>query len=607
MIDLNGMGLRDEYQLPIHNESVQHCKQSNDPVVISASVGAGKTINIAALAKHVSSLGGSVLVLARQGELIEQNSKMAWRCGLKNSVFSASLNSKNTFYPVIFGTEGTIARSLTTDFKDRKFNLILIDECHMVDHVDVMDALNPKKQGAEYTQYTKIITHFLALNPKTRIIGYTGSPYRGKEDIIGGFWKKKIYDVSTMYLIGLGYLVPPTFGFGDDLHKYNLSEWTPDQSTTSASDFSSKELAAMQRQIVKEKQVTQVIMEEVLEITKNRGGVMITCAGKKHCEQVAEFLPPGTWSIITDSTSTKNRRQALIDAREGKIKFILQIGCLTTGVNVPNWDTSVLLRRIGSLTLLTQLIGRVLRIPEQEDIDRGCNKSDALILDYTDTFSSFGDIYDDPLLDRARLEKGFKSDETQNCPKCEQPNSMYAVRCIGEDSTGDEEDGRCGYFFKYNMCFRCSTMNSPSASNCRKCKAIMIDPAQKLKGKAYSDDDYKKVLSMEWEQGKAKGLWVKYYLDSIFTKQGIESQEIAKEYYDPFSSEHHHKVRWNNFLNAHINGQSWRYQLKQKRSIGEIIHSKAMFDVPTHITHRVNEKGISIIARRKFLSGREAK
>tara|TARA_R110000823_G_scaffold42842_1_gene111864 strand:+ start:214 stop:621 length:408 start_codon:yes stop_codon:yes gene_type:complete len=135
----------------------------------------------------------------------------------------------------------------------------------------------------------------------------------------------------------------------------------------------------------------------------------------------------------------------------------------------------------------------------------------------------------------------------------------------------------------------------------------MIDPAQKLKGKAYSDDDYKKVLSMEWSKGVKAGLWVKYYLDCIYTKQGIESQEVAKEYYDPFSKEHHHKVRWNNFLVAHINGESWRYQLNQKRSPEAIIHCKAMVSTPTHITHRVNEKGMSIIARKRFLSGKETK
>lgn len=607
MIDLNGIALRDEYQQPIHEITVQHCKHSIDPAIVSASVGSGKTVNIAAMAKHVVDLGGSVLVLARQGELVEQNSKMAWKCGLKNSIFSASLGTKSTFYPAVFGTEGTISRSLTTDFKNKKFDLILIDEAHMVDHVDMCQALNSKDQGAEYTQYTKIITHFMALNPKVRIIGYTGSPYRGSEDIIGTFWKKKLYDVSTMYLVGLGYLVPPTFGFGDDEHKYDLSDWTPTQNQESTHDFSSKELAAMQRQITKEKQITQLIVEEVVEITRNRGGVMITCAGKKHCEQVAEFLPANSWAIVTDSTSTKNRRQTLVDAREGKIKFILQIGCLTTGVNVPSWDTSVLLRRIGSLTLLTQLIGRVLRNLEPEDEERGFKKSDALILDYTDTFESFGDIYEDPLLDKARSSKGFSSDETQECPECSQQNSMFAVRCIGQDATGEEEDGRCGHYFKFNMCFKCDTKNSPSASSCRKCNAVLIDPAYKLKGKAYTDLDFKKVLGMEWEPSKNKGFWITYRLESLISKNGIETQEVAKEFFDPFSNERHHKIRWSNFLDAHIAGTAWRMNVRKMRSVGEILHSKAMFDTPTHITHRLNEKSISIIAKRKFLSGRESK
>jgi len=129
MIDLNGMILRDEYQKPIHDLTVEHCKSSLEPAIVAASVGAGKTLSIAAMAKHVNDLGGSVLVVSRQGEIIESNSKMAWKCGLKNSVYSASLNSKSTFYPVIFGTEGTISRSLNTDFRDRKFNLLLIDEC----------------------------------------------------------------------------------------------------------------------------------------------------------------------------------------------------------------------------------------------------------------------------------------------------------------------------------------------------------------------------------------------------------------------------------------------------------------------------------------------
>lgn len=619
MIDLNGWTLRPEYQLPIHEETIKHLRESKAPAVVSASVGAGKTINIAAIAKHISLRRGRVLVLARQGELVEQNSGKGWRVGLQNSVFSASLNQRSTHYPVIMGTEGTICRSLKTTFRltesmDPKqsqgyFHCMLIDECHHVDWQDTEECIELMKGVGNYldskhSQYAKIIAHCMKINPNIRIIGYTGSPYRGKTDIIGTFWKKKLYDVPTMYLVELGYLVPPVFGFGDDSHKYDLSQFNPDRGE-GASDFSSKELAAMQRIATKNKTLTQAIMEEVIERTRDRNGVLITCSGRKHCEQVAECLPDGSWSIVTDKTSTKDRRQALIDARTGKKKYTIQIGCLTTGVDIPPWDTSVMLRRIGSLTLLTQLTGRVLRILEQEDIDRGFTKSDALILDYTDTFASFGDIYDDPLLNKAQAEKSAYEGVQQECPLCHTFNSEFAVRCIGHDDKSDDE--RCEHFFRGSMCMRCQTMNAPSAQSCRKCDAIMIDPSKALTGKAYNDDEYKPVKSMSFEAGQKTGLlWVTFELDSQIFKNGEGKQEIAKEFFYPFSDEQHHKQRWRNFVQAHINGFKWRQAALKMRTVSEIIKNKAIFDKPTHITHRIGKNHNSIIARRKFLSGRES-
>ena len=135
----------------------------------------------------------------------------------------------------------------------------------------------------------------------------------------------------------------------------------------------------------------------------------------------------------------------------------------------------------------------------------------------------------------------------------------------------------------------------------------MIDPAHSLKNKAYSDDEYKEVLQMDWEEAKNGGLWVIFRLNCMYTKNGIESQEVAKEYYNPFSTEQHHKQRWRMFISSHINGYKWQEAAKNSRSVDSIIKNKAIFDIPTHITHRINEKGFSIIARRKFLSGRESK
>ena len=602
----NKVELRPEYQQPIHDVTLNHLRESNDPAFISCSVGGGKTISIGAIAAHVSSLGGRVLVIARTGELVSQNSNMAWKMGVKNSVYSASLNTKATFYPVIFASEKTLCGGLHTDFVSLAFNMILIDECHMVDDEDVTALIAGKLDDEkEPSQYAKIIKHFLNLNKKTKIIGYTGSPYRGKKDILGNFWKKKLYDVSTMWLVSIGYLVPPVFGFDKNANSYDLSEWQPTGGQNSTSDFSSRQLSDMQKALTKDKQKTQIIMEEVTAICNNRsGGVLITCAGRKHCEQVAEFLPPGSWAVVTDKTSSKSRAQALVDARSGAIKYVLQVGCLTTGVNNPVWDTSVILRRIGSLTLLTQLTGRILRILEQEDIDNGFEKTDGLILDYTDTFESFGDIYDDPLLEQARAHKSTYQGTPQECPKCSTSNSEFAVRCIGQ---ADNDDGRCEHFFQSSMCFKCDTENAPSARNCRNCNAVMIDPAIALKNKAYTEADYKEVLEMNWSKTKqGDGIKIEYRLNSIFTKNGQEFQEVAKEYFKPFGDKPHDKQRWKAFISQSINGYKFKNIALQARTIGEIIKNKAIFDKPTHITHRVNDKGFSIINRRKFLSGREA-
>ena len=378
-----------------------------------------------------------------------------------------------------------------------------------------------------------------------------------------------------MWLVSIGYLVPPVFGFDKNANSYDLSEWQPTGGQHSTSDFSSKQLSDMQKALTKDKQKTQIIMEEVTAICSNRsGGVLITCAGRKHCEQVAEFLPPGSWAIVTDKTSSKSRAQALVDARSGAIKYVLQVGCLTTGVNIPPWSTSVILRRIGSLTLLTQLTGRILRILEQEDIDNGFEKTDGLILDYTDTFESFGDIYDDPLLEQARAQKSKYKGESQECPKCSTQNSEFAVRCIGQ---ADNEEGRCDYFFQSSVCFKCDTENAPSARNCRSCNAVMIDPAIALKNKAYTEADYKEVLEMNWTKTKqGDGIKIEYRLNSIFTKNGQEFQEVAKEYFKPFGDKPHDKQRWKAFISQSINGYKFKNIALQARTISEIIKNKAM-------------------------------
>lgn len=594
------------YQQEAHDKTIAHCKESNEPAFHSQSVGAGKSLLLAFIAKHITDKKGRILIIARQGELTSQNSEEYKMIGGKCSIYSASLGMKSTFYPAVFGTEGTVSRALDTDFayneKEPKkspgfYHALAIDEAHMVDWQDVI-------KDEPTTQYGKIIKHLITINPQIRILGYTGSPFRNNCSILGDFWKKQLSDVSTYQLINEGFLVPPVFGFADDDHHYQgLDKYSPSDNA-SADDYSAKELAAMGREICKQKDTTALIMEEVIERTRNRLGVLITCASKKHCEQVAECLPLGSWGIVTDSTGSKERKRILDDAKSGKIKYVIQIGCLTTGVNVTRWDCLVFLRKIGSLVQLIQLAGRGLRILKDEQMAQGMEKHDCLMLDYTDTFEAMGKIFDDPIVQSAMAAKGEKEYEVQECPKCATENSEFAVRCRGADSSAS--DGRCEHYFKFTMCLACETENAPTARTCRNCDAILIDPNAALTRKAYTDADYKPVIKMRLELAKNGGIWVNYSLDSTYHKNGIEHPEIAREFFDPESKEQFKKSKWWKFISTHIQGSMFRRTFASMKP-DACIKNQSMLDVPTHITHRINDKGFSVINRKKFRSGREEK
>ena len=631
MITFNKITLRPEYQEPAHLETIKNLDSYRGPFCLDVSVGGGKTVLIGAIAKHYTDQGLKVLVLARQGELIDQDSKEAWGMGCRNSIFSASLKSKSTVFNCVMGTEQTVSNHLKFEFKAGAWNpdIILIDECHQVDFEDLEKWKREYLKGNQLElekSYSKIITHFAKINKKLKIVGYTGSPYRGRTDIIGNFWRKTVYKVSTMELTALGYLVPPIFGFPDLDHSYDLSEFKI-EGGEGAHDFTAKELAAMQRKINKDKTKTEIIIEEVIQKTKNRNGVLITCAGKKHCEQVAEFLPDDSYAIITDSTGSAKRSEYLEKAKNGEIKFVLQIGCLTTGIDVSYWDTNVLLRKIGSLTLLTQLLGRTARLLKPHLSEKGIIKDDHLILDYAGVFESMGSVYDDPILNKALIQFAEDKNRPQKCPECDKLNdnqsvvcecgfkfkqecekcgflnSQYAQRCINEDK--ESEDGRCDHFFNSQLCLVCNTENSKTAQSCRKCDAILIDPNRNLVNKAYSDDDFKKVIKVEFEKSKSgQGIWVSYYLDAMIFDRGIQEQEIAKEYIEPFSKEQHKKSVFQKFVRNHIPCARFRSAFFKQRTVSEILKNKAQLSIPSHITHRVNEKGFSIISRKKFLNGR---
>lgn len=591
-------------QWEIYDIVCNHIRKYDGPAFVYASVSSGKTIMQAMIAKHVQQIAEDsnkkqlrILCQARTGELVEQNAEEMWGMRARNSIFSASVGLKETKYPVIVGSEGTIARALEIkdddknagdlgiNLRDMVFDIYLLDECHQLPFDD------PNSQGM------KIVTWILTKNPKCRIIGYTGSPWRGTEAILGKFWKKELYNLSMWTQVELGRVHRPIFGFGHDDVQYDFSDIKP-SGNDGNEDFSKEQLNEMQKRILANPTVTQKIMLEVVEATKNRNCVLITCSGSKHIKECAAALPEGSYATITEKTTYKERKRIKEGCNNGSIKFVLQIGCWTVGVNIPPIDTIVILRKIGSLTLLTQLVGRGVRLLKQYHLDLGMTKSDVLCLDYAGTFESLSAFFEDELLEAAEFERAKRKEEFIECPRCHTMNGKFARRCKSKNLDHElEADGRCGFFWSSKVCPSCNTENDKVARSCRACDCALVDPNANLMHKPYTDSDYKPVQSMEVFLTKdKKGLLFKYFLPADEVAIEIhypqhESPALRKLFYD-FVVDHCHRA--------------WHPRILNKPAL-TIYGQKAVFDVPTHITHRQNAKGKSVISRKRFLSGREAK
>ena len=613
------------FQRPVHAACLKHIRTKkmiefagltiHAPAVVNASVSSGKSLMLAELAAAVHAAGIAkgnrvrVLIIQRQGILCEQNSEAAWSIDLKNSVYSASAfgGRKSLYYDVCYCTEGTIARALDVRFaadKPWQPDLILIDECHTVGFDDLE------------SQFMRTLLHFFRVKPHLRLIGYTGSPFRGLDSIIGPFWSgfvsiepgDPLYPeggdgnglVTTEAMISGGWVVGPRFGL-PSVHGYDFSaaDWDKDDE---------REL----NKLTESEQLLAEILAEVITISKDRKGVLIFASTKRHARNIVAMLErlgidPAAIGLVVDSTPEKEKTRILKAAQACEIKYVVNVGVLTTGVNVPAWNTLVFCRPIGTLTLLTQAIGRVLRLligandmpmverdaltaEERKDLIAASEKPDALILDYAGVLDRLGKLYENPVLEQAELERAKKQHETILCPECGEDNSMHARRCIAKI-----KGVRCDHFWSFRLCPHCGEKNDVVARQCRntECACELIDPNEKLDRKHYKDGEAIPVISMSLETGKAGALLVKWELSD-----GRKPIEI---YYPNAGSKPaiNTTIFYNQFIKEHVETPKGRSMARRMKAT-QVVAMASIFRVPTHLAARQNEKSKWNIGRRIF-------
>lgn len=640
------------YQAVCYLEIAKRIRRYEHPFFIKASVSAGKTIVIAMVAAQCKALGLPMMVLARQAEIVSQDSEEVTNFGVPNSVYCSGLNTKSAYFPIVIGSEGTVVNGLFKALGDVAPMVLCIDECHEVNWEDLAEAIDngetfdqmsrrrdqpykiddqvvpadyevfegfDKQHVVEFgtgrSQYTIIIMELMrrcreAHGKELRIFGLTGSEFRGVTPILTadkkqiGFWREQVTNIDTNYLVKFGSVVPTNFGDNGGVG-YDLSEFQA-SNQDGTQDFTPKQMREMEKKIHASGSMTQQIMAKVAQICESRNGVLVTCAGERHCKEAAAALPPGaTYCIITGKTGEKQRAAYLKDAFEGKIKYVFQVNALTTGVNIPYWDTSVILRKIGSLTLLIQLLGRGMRKLKRWHLDHGFTKDDHLVLDFAGCMDEMGSLYFDPILEEQQYQSRFRTGkDPKKCELCGTMNSFYARRCMGKDHLGN----RCEYFWKFKECEDqkdartgevkvrgCGSKNDIVARICRCCDVTLLDPNEKLTSKHYKKSDYFDVREFDVTLTKNQaGVVFRYVLsDGEITFK-------AHETFFPQSDNHICRAKWRDACEKHIADKQQSRVLASIKNAVKIVSHKDLIRAPRRTTHRKTEKGGDNLYHKEF-------
>lgn len=483
------------YQQRAYEAVINHIKKSTEPAVIEAVTAAGKSHIIASVAEtiHTMSGGKSVLCLAPSKELVLQNREKYLSTGNPASIYSASAGKKCLKHPVVFGTPGTVKGGV--DKIAGNIAAVIIDECHGV---------TPTIKD--------IIQRLRVFNKNLRIIGFTATPYRmdtgyiyeidheGQlvEETKRPYFKYLLTRITGHELIEEGFITPPKIGAASEHYE------TAHLETNRMGKFDQSEV---DKATLGQGRLTSRIIEDIVEKSRGRGGVMVFASSINHAHECLESLPPELSDIVTGKTPQKERAKILKDFKAGRIKYLVNVSVLTTGFDAPNVGVIALLRPTESVSLLQQIIGRGLRLFE--------GKTECLVLDYAENIERHapdGDIFNPkitapkakkdgakikcicPLCDYdnvftrhiERLEYGYDEHgyalDLEGLPvKTETGEQLpvhYGRRCEGViHKTGD----RCSYRWTNKKCEECGAENDIAARRCISCNAEIVDPNTKLK------------------------------------------------------------------------------------------------------------------------------
>ncbi len=388
---------------------------------IEIATGGGKTPVLAELCRDHLRWGYRVCVVTHVKELVAQAYQTLGKMlgSTENiGIYSAGLDRRDTEQPIICaGIQSVFKRanefsSCKGDLFQQKdllpFMMLIVDEAHLI----------PANGDGMYRQF---ISELMEINPKLRIVGLTATPYRLGSGLIYKhpsnmanhdklIFDECIYKTSIIDLVNKKYLCPVKSYGGKvkaDLQKVAVAR----------GDYVKHEM---------EKAFEDVLVPALADVIARcdrfvRKSILIFASGVKAGEEITTLLRKSgeRAELITGETEKEERKRHLVEFKDQKIRYLVNVDVLTTGFDAPNVDCVVLLRATKSPGLFYQMVGRGFRLHP--------DKSYCLVLDYGGNIVEHGPV--DKINPPQLKKKGSGEAPMKDCPQCGLYISASTVLC----------------------------------------------------------------------------------------------------------------------------------------------------------------------------------
>lgn len=376
--------------------------------LVTAPTGSGKSLILAEFIKRACELypGTRILVLTHIRELLQQNAQQLagqWPTA-PFGFYSAGLGRRDAHAQILFaGIQSIHSKAALLGHVD----LVLIDEAHL---------LSPNQN----TMYRRFLSDLKSANPYLKVGGLTATPFRADSGYLiegkNALFTDIIFEIPILYLIENGYLCPVVTPKVDT--KMDVTGVG-----TRAGDYIPGQL----ERAVDKDEITVACVDEIIMHGHDRKTWLIFCAGIDHANHTADEIRARGVSceVVTGDTPNQERDKILQDLKTGKLRSVVNVAVLTTGVDIPAIDLIAFMRPTRSPVLYIQCTGRGMRThPDKEN---------CLILDFGGVVDALGPI------DNVNVPKpsnGNGDAPIKQCPECLSINHAAVRECA-----------ECGYQF----------------------------------------------------------------------------------------------------------------------------------------------------------------